>query len=52
LEIAKFSIQKQLIALGLDVLAGVDTEREVTWFEYDAAGQIAYVGSPEPRATR
>ena len=51
LEIAKFSIQKQLITLGLDVLPDVDMEREIAWFEYDASGQIAYLGSPELRAT-
>src|SRR5262249_51809349 len=42
LEIAKFSIQKQLITLGLDVMPDVDMDHEVAWFEYDASGQIAY----------
>ena len=51
LEIAKFSIQKQLITLGIDVLPGVDIEHGVAWFEYDASGQIAYLESPESRAT-
>jgi alkylhydroperoxidase family enzyme len=51
LEIAKFSIQKQLITLGIDVLPGMDMDREVAWFQYDASGQIEYLGSPEPIAT-
>jgi hypothetical protein len=47
LKIATFSIQKQLITLGLDVLPGVDMEHEIAWFEYDDSGGISYSGTPE-----
>jgi alkylhydroperoxidase family enzyme len=49
LKIATFSIQKQLIALGLDVLPDMEMEREIAWFEYDDHGGISYVGTPRRR---
>ena len=51
LEIAKFSVQKQLITLGLDVLPGVDMEHEMAWFEYDNDGGISYFSLPERAGT-
>jgi alkylhydroperoxidase family enzyme len=47
LEIAMFSIQKPYIALGLDVLPGIDMEHEVAWFEYDATGRLRYFNPTE-----
>ena len=51
LEIATFSIQKQLITLGLDVLPGIDMEQEIAWFEYDDGGGISYFSLPERAGT-